>query len=106
MSKKTKSKKPDHIIQLTEAQYEHYLMGDGLFIQAPDGSTVFFASDSEQSKIPEPKVFDDNAEGVAILDFVNSLVINSNGYLELNEAACSGLSEVLNMAKQKVRLAA
>lgn len=100
------SNNSDHTITLTENQYENYLMGEGLFIKAPDGSTVFFASDSEQSKIPEPKVFDDNKEGVAILDFVNSLIINSNGYLELNEAACSGLSEVLSMAKQKVNLRA
>lgn len=109
---------PQNCITLTQEQYTEFQNGNGLFFKAPDGSLEFFASENEIGTIetasmpPEPytppqipaTAIDNNAEGLALLDLVNSLIINQDGYLELSATACQGLADVINLAKQKLSL--
>lgn len=85
-------------IQLTAAQYKLYNKGE-IELLAPNGeliTCVGVALDRQQAEIETERLRGQ-------LELLATLVLNTNGYLELNPEACMGLAETLSQAQQLIR---
>lgn len=100
--------RPSNSIELTQAQLDNYLYGDGLFIYGPDGATVAFISavpdetDTGVNLVNTPSDIhrlDKLAEARTKLHLLEMLVIR-DGHLELNENAVMGLATMLAEVQQ------
>ena len=89
-----------HLV-LSPEQLAHFTDGDGLFLLCPEGESVGF--------IHKSNLDNDPGDGIEIRDearnqlhLLEMLMVNKNGYLELNETAVSGLTSMLSNIQDKI----